>query len=149
MGGVAAVVGVLGTAVSVAQQMSAADAQKAAARDAEKLARENALNIEAEGKREADIMRRQQDELEAETRARAAASGLVGGSHDIYLSDMERQHGEALDWLSKSTSSRSRIARREGKYASGQAKASASSTMAGAVGTAASGVSDFANWWGS
>lgn len=149
-----AIMSAVGTGLSLVQGMSAAKKQEAAAEESRRLAQKNAANIEAETmeqkRREADA----QKDVEAQTRARIAASGVTGaGSPKDYLDTMEAEHAKELDWLRKSGASRASIAKSEGNIAYRQGMASASSTMAGTFSNVISGAGTTygygtkAGWW--
>ena len=73
-GWVVAVGAIVGAAASAYSAVSAKDTAGAAAENAEQAARENALMIEAEGLEEEKRARRENQDAQAEMRARSAAS---------------------------------------------------------------------------
>jgi len=142
------------TAYSVYSGFQAANAQEQAAAQAERIGRDNATVIEAETREEKRRLVKQQAQTEGTAKARVAASGQVGaGTTDAYLSDLSKANVEAVDWLMKSGKNRARIAISEGKYTAASGKAGAQGTRAAAVGNFAAGAAGTyeaginAGWW--
>ncbi|RKX23508.1 MAG: hypothetical protein DRP45_10410 [Candidatus Zixiibacteriota bacterium] len=134
------VVSALGTAYSIKSSMDAAKSQDRAAAEAERMGRENAANIEAETQRSKTVLREEQMSKEGEARAKAAASGAtVTGSLGESLDYMGKQHRDEIAWLGKSGTSRANLAKLEGGYQGMIGRNQASSTRAGAIGSAISG----------
>jgi len=112
----AAVIGAVGAGVSAYSAVSSKDAADAGAVDAEQAARENALMIEAEGLEEEQRARRENQDSQAEMRARSAASGVTSeGSPKIYMNDEQMAFENDIAWLQKSTASRAKQQRKQGK----------------------------------
>lgn len=144
------------TAASTAYTIYSADqarsAEEEAGRRAESLAYENAGLIEREGEREQQLAREAMDGVEAEGRARAAASGFdyLQGSQGLVIDDVARKHRESLEWMKESTKSQADITRKGGVYARQAANASGSATFAQGIGSsinAWSSAGNANNWW--
>jgi len=115
-GWVVAVGAIVGAAASAYSAVSAKDTAGAAAENAEQAARENALMIEAEGLEEERRARQENQDSQAEMRARAAASGVTStGSPKIYMDDEQMSFENDIAWLQKSTASRAKQQRKQGK----------------------------------
>jgi len=148
------VISAAGTAYGIYSQQEAAQAQERAAADADRLAMQNAEFIEMEGERAIQLETEAQRETESTARARAAASGVGGESQDLYMTDLERKHTDALDWMRKSTETQAKITRYGGQMAYRSGMAGAQQTQAGAVGSGIDLVGDIydigktENWWG-
>jgi len=109
-------IGAIGAGVSAYSAVSSKDAADAGAVDAEQAARENALMIEAEGLEEEQRARRENQDAQAEMRARSAASGVTSeGSPKIYMDDEQMAFENDIAWLQKSTASRAKQQRKQGK----------------------------------
>lgn len=114
---ISAIIGGVSAAASIFGGLSAQSDAKAAAAQQRELGRLNAGYIREEG---AEQLRRKTFEferIEGSTQAIGAASGLGGRTRTGYLSVMKEQHGLELDWMSKSTDSRAKIAKKGGGIA--------------------------------
>lgn len=130
---VAAAITAVSALVSAGAGFYAAHQQSEAADEAGEIAERNAERAEAEAEESARRLQRQQDANQSLARARSAASGVVGGSIDDYLSGMEAEDARQLDWMRKSGKSQSDIIRAEGDLAVDRGKSAAWSTAIGAT----------------
>lgn len=118
------------SAVSTAKQISAGN-------KADKLAEANAKLQEQQTAEEARRLAKEQQKVEATTKARAAAGGAkIEGSQAMFLADMKAEHGKELAWLQKSGQSKAAATRQGGSNARSQAQAGAFGTAAQATSTA-------------
>lgn len=125
----------MGTVIGIGVALYGAYKQSEAGWQAREDARANAADIAAEGAESARRLKKEQDKVLAETKARAAASGIqAGGTLDVYLSEMRKNFELERAWVSKSTFSKAAAERRGGRYQQ-------SIAQAGAWGTIASGIS--------
>lgn len=105
----AVVVAAAGTAYTVYSTEKAAAEQK-------KIARANAARIKAENEEALRRLKKQQAVTLAESRARAAASGVTPeGTQKTYLDEMEDAFKSETDWLRGSGASQAYITAREGE----------------------------------
>jgi hypothetical protein len=121
--------------------------QKKAAKNAEKIGMMNAAATEAEAAEQARRLKENQMRVLAETSALSAASGVAGGSQDIYLSDMAESQMSELNWVKKSGASRAEIERLSGQYQKKQGEAAALGTLSTAVQKTGSAYSAGADWY--
>lgn len=104
-------------------------------KEGRKIAQANAANILAESEESARRVKKDQEQILAETKARAAASGVQGGGTvDIYLSEMRKNFDLEQDWIKKSGESRSAIAKAGGAQQERMAKVSAWGTISSGLG---------------
>lgn len=121
----------VGTALSI----YGAYEQYQSGKESRKIAQENAANILAESKESARRVKKDQEQILAETKARAAASGVQGGGTvDVYLSEMRKNFDLEQDWIKKSGESRASIALSGGKQQERMAKVSAWGTITSGLG---------------
>ena len=114
--GISAGVAAISAGVGIYSAVSAKNEADAGAAEAEKAARENALMIEAEGLEEERRARKENQDAQAEMRARSAASGVTSeGSPKIYMDDEQMAFENDIAWLQKSTASRAKQQRKQGK----------------------------------
>ena len=131
-------IGAIGAGVSAYSAVSSKDAADAGAADAEQAARENALMIEAEGLEEEQRARRENQDAQAEMRARSAASGVTSeGSPKIYMDDEQMAFENDIAWLQKSTASRAKQQRKQGKSEFDTLTARGNARLWGGVGSSA------------
>lgn len=130
MGGVAAVVSIFSAVQSYQAAQDQADAQEKAAARAEELSVMNAASAEAEAAESKRRTQQQQVASEAGARAKAAASGTVGGSMQDSIAAMMSEHGRQLDWMDRSSKSQQDIILAGGKDAAATGRAQASATRA-------------------
>lgn len=142
LGVVSAVAAIAGTAYSVYSAEKQKGQYDSAARDQERLSQRNALMGEAEARREQTLVKRQQEEQTAAQRARAGASGVSGGSQDVFFQDLENRNAETMEWMQRSAKSRSSITRAEGRLAAKTTKATGSAVRAQAYAGAISSLPD-------
>ena len=134
MAEVALIATVAATAFSAYQQYEGA-------KDAEQLAKEQADRQKAEAEEMARRAEKDASRQESLARARAAASGIgAGGSTALYMSELEKTQREEIDWIRRAGASQARLTRKEGRWAYRRG-------MAGAVSTAASGVTGGYDWY--
>jgi len=112
-------------AIAAAQQYSAG-------KKADGIADANAKREEEEATEAARKLKLQQDRILGETRARSAASGIDADSGTVqaYMSEMQKNFSDELDWIKKSGASAADIRRREGSYQRQAATAKAWGTLA-------------------
>jgi len=102
----------------------------AAAAEAERIGRQNAAAVEAETQERLRVTQLEQASTEASAKARAAASGVVGGSLESSIETMSTEHGRQLEWMKVSGASYARSAITGGQYTGATARAQASATRA-------------------
>ena len=139
--GIMAAVSLIGAGLQYKQQRDAAKEQKAAGRRAEGLAEENAKLMEAEAAREAGVLEEQHAESAGRRRAIAAASGVAGGTQDLFLARQAEKEAEDVEYLKTTGESRAAITRSGGANARLTAEAQARGTKAGAIGSLIGGIS--------
>lgn len=128
-------------AVTVMMSMKSASDQKQAGKRAEGIERMNAAKALAESQEAARRLKLDQDKVTAETKARAAASGVTGGGTvETYLSEMQKNFKSELDWVNKSGASAANINLRRGEYQRQIANANAWGTMASGISSGLSGL---------
>ena len=91
-----------------ASDKQAADQERAAAA-AEDLGIQNAAAAESELQESMRRTKMEQSSTEATARARAAASGIVGGSMTDAITGMITEHGRQLNWMKRSGESQQKI----------------------------------------
>ena len=106
--------------------------QHEAGRDAIKSAKYSARMQELETFEEARRLKKQQDANLATARARAAASGVGGGTVKGYLGEMDAEQKAQLEWLKKAGKSQADLTRMQGKQAARQATTGAFGSLIGA-----------------
>jgi len=111
----------------------------AAAAEAERIGRQNAAAIEAETQERLRVTELEQASTEATAKARAAASGVVGGSLEDSITTMKTEHGRQLEWMKVSGASYARSAITGGQYAGATARAQVSATRARGISEGISG----------
>ena len=124
---ISAAVGAFASYSSYRQQKKAASAQEA-------IAEQNAALKEAETHEEATRLRENQRRALAEARAAGAATGIVGGTQDIYTSDIAKTQQRELAWLQKAGASQANIIKAEGQLQADITRASAQGALFDAVG---------------
>ena len=138
-------IGAIGAGVSAYSAVSSKDAADAGAADAEQAARENALMIEAEGLEEEQRARRENQDSQAEMRARSAASGVTSeGSPKIYMDDEQMAFENDIAWLQKSTASRAKQQRKQGKSEFDTLTARGNARLWGGIGSSVDSLGDAA-----
>lgn len=150
----APVVMAIAAVASAAMSYQSYRQQKKAAKSAEEIGRQNAAMKEAETREAATRLKENQRRVLAEGRAGAAASGIAGGTNDIYLNDLANTQGRELAWMEKAGMSQANIMRQEAALTRQQGEAAATghlSSAVGSLGKAAGGVYDYGvsqEWWG-
>jgi len=111
-----------------------------AGREARDIANENAARERAEAAEAARKLKKSQDQILSETRARAAASGVSAESATVstYLTEMEKNFQDEQDWIKKSGASAAAIQAKQGEYQQRLASASSWGTISNLAGQAAS-----------
>ena len=102
--------------------------QQSAAEQAEMIAYQNAASTEAETFETARRENRENQKVEGEQRARAAASGVVaaeGTSTGLFLADTRAENKRQVDWLINAGLSRAEIERWQGRLTKEQGMADA------------------------
>lgn len=143
---------------SYAAASEAADAAEneriLAARESKRIGEANAATTELETAEEARRTARQDKETSARARAKAAASGTIGGSQQHVISEMLKEQGKELSWLKTSGKRKAELERKGGasQYKLGMAAADTAaakgmqSKVKAAGNVYTSGKS--AGWWG-
>ena len=136
---------------STAQEAQRYDASAA---EAERIGRQNAAAVEAETQERLRVTELEQASTEASARARAAASGVVGGSLEDSITTMATEHGRQLAWMKVSGASQARAEVTKGQYAGATARATGSAARARGISEGIqSGVSTYqfgkkhTDWW--
>lgn len=121
------------------------DAYRSAADESQEIADRNAQRIEAETHEQTRQARAEQREERARFQAAAGASGALvdSPSHQKYGQGLWDAADREIDWIGRSGSSRSRIARSEGDYAADTANARGDAAWWSSVGSGASNALSF------
>ena len=86
--------------IAVALSAAGAVQQYKAGKDAKKIAAQNAANSRLATEELKRKTAKEQKYTESLARARAAASGVGGGTTDIYMAALEESGKQELDWMS-------------------------------------------------
>lgn len=121
--------------------------QKKAAKTSEQLGRMNQAAVEAETREEAFRLQENQKRALAESVAMGAATGFVGGTQDIWQSDIQKTQSRELGWLKKSGASRAAIEGMKGVEAGQYGRAQAMGSLADTVGQLGQAAQAGADWY--
>jgi hypothetical protein len=121
---------VYGAVTSKQESDRQADDQERAAIAAEDLGRQNAAAAESELQETMRRTKRDQSAKEGTARARAAASGIKGGSMTDAITGLITEHGRQLDWMKRSGKAQQEIILAGGAGAAAVGRSAASATRA-------------------
>lgn len=133
-------VGTAIAAVGFVTSMMGAHEQRKAGKKGKQLGIENAAFIAMESAEEKRRLKMQQEQDTGTAKHRIAASGFrsgkesMGKSHQAYLANLEQVQQSELDWITKSSLSRQKIAEMGGQMVQQQMKAAALGSYASAAG---------------
>jgi hypothetical protein len=153
-GGAMTGLAIFNTIFGIYQASQEAERYDAAAAEAERIGRQNAAASEAETQERLRVTELEQASTEASAKARAAASGVVGGSLESSITTMATEHGRQLAWMKVSGASEARSALTKGQYAGAAARAQASATRGRGISEGISGGimsyrfgKKYTDWW--
>ena len=121
--------------VSVGSGLYSAERTYAAGKEAEDLADKNAATIRAEAEEEVRRVSLQQEAAVGEARAAMGAGGTGQSSLATFLSKVQEEQSADVNWIRRSGTTKSDIARSEGTTTRKQAVASSVGTVANTANT--------------
>ncbi len=126
----------MGTVIGLGLTAYGAYKQSEAGWKAREESREEEKDILAESAEAARRLKKTQDQVLAETKARAGASGIQkGGTVDVYLSELRKNFDLERAWISKAGISKAGAAARGGRYQQRIAQTGAWGTIASGLST--------------